>query len=126
MKNFLINLTVVTAIAGAASYFASLKFPQLDFSLATYVCIYFFLITAVSHYAIVQSARKKTDSSAAFVTRYMLITVVKFFLSILILITYVLLFTAFAVPFIILFASCYLLFTAFEVASLYQFFRGKN
>lgn len=131
MKNFLLNLSVITSIAGAASYFASLKFPQVDFTMATYVCIYFFVATVLSHYIIVRSASQDQNSalkpaSGKFVTRYMLVTVSKFFLSMVILISYVLLRSAFAVPFIIVFASCYFLFTVFEVASLMQFFRGKN
>ncbi len=129
MKNFLINLSVISAIAGTAAYLASKNFSQIDFSLATYLCIYFFILTAVSHYSItgsVSSDNNQPQANNKFVSRYLLVTVAKFLFSLLILLGYVFFNQESAVPFIILFAGYYFLFTAFEIVSLMQFFRTKK
>ena len=131
MKNFLTNLCVITAIAGAGTYFASRSIPQVNLTEATYLCIYFFALTATVHYFILrygQSGNGQPDTSKnrSFVNRFMLTTVTKFFLSILILVGYVVFNPAGAVPFIILFASYYMFFTAFEVVSLTKHLRSKE
>lgn len=124
MKNFLLNLSVITAISGAASYVASRSYSLLNFELISFLCIYFFIITALTHYLITRTETKTTDSK--FVFRFMLVTVLKLFLSIVILIGYALLNPESAVSFIILFAGNYLLFTTFEVISLMRHFKRNG
>lgn len=124
MKNFLINLSVVTAIAGIVSYLVSGRFPAVDFELASYLCIYFSVMTAISHYIITRPEAQTNNSK--FIFRFMSVTVIKLFLSIVILTGYAFLNPESAVPFIILFAGNYFLFTTFEVASLMQYFKRKK
>lgn len=132
MKNFFINLSVITAITGAVTFFVTRSFPQIEFLLSTFLCMYFFLITLLSHYAILSAVPADTTAAGTasnykFVNRYLITTVSKFFFSVLILVGYVFLNKDNAVPFIILFACYYFIFSAFEIFSLVKFFRkGKQ
>ncbi len=138
MKNFIINLSVVAFISGGGSYFITSGFTGVGFDVATLICIYFFIITVISHYIITETGagNRKTNSDlnqsehkgkhSGFVTRFMLATSAKLLFSASILFGYVFYNRDSAVSFILLFALNYFLFTAFEVFSLNKYFRSQK
>lgn len=129
MKTFLLNLCVLTAVAGISAYMLAQyvltgKYfqPGSISGLISPLGIYFFFITAAGHYLLIKPGRQ--NSNSGFVNKYLMVSVLKFFLSIATLIVYSIFNAETAVDFIALFAYFYLLFGGFEVISLMKYFKG--
>lgn len=120
MKNFLLNLCVITGISGLTGYLITTHLTSHISHLISYLCIYFFLITACVHFFLIKSEEKK------FVNRFMLVTVSKFLISVFVLLGYVFANPETAVSFIVLFALYYLVFGAFEAVSLFLLLKRKK
>ena len=123
-KNFLIKLIVLTFIiltSGLLLFNTCLS--KYNFSAFTYIVIYFFSLTFLTHSILVKFSNIRF---ARFSSLYMLITGAKMFINIIFLAVYVWLYSKSAFVFILSFLVTYISYTVFEVIALLAFFREKN
>ncbi len=113
IRSFIRKLTIFAAVIAIAAIFFRLMAPPQHITPAWFILlIFFYLLTAGIYSFLIYSARERM---ARFNTRFMLTTVVKLFLFMIILVIYILVNTQDAVNFLITFLIYYLLFTGFEV-----------
>ncbi|MGM0611878.1 MAG: hypothetical protein ACQESM_00055 [Bacteroidota bacterium] len=116
MKRFLVRLTIFALIiAGLAGIFKWLSPDEIVTPVLFPMIVFFYVLSAIVHLILVNASKQKFTR---FNNRYMLATVIKLLLFMVILITYVLQNTGDAVNFLITFLILYVLFTGFEVISI--------
>lgn len=116
MKKFMSQLTVFAVIIAALAGIFWLVSPNEIVTPALFPLIIFFYVLSLSvHLILIKSSKQKFTR---FNNHFMLSTVIKLVLYMIILITYVLKNTGDAVNFLITFLILYVLFTGFEVIAI--------
>ena len=119
--SFLKRLLVFSLIPGSLAVVLYFLLPA-KFITPTLPFLFFFFIavTLISAYILIRSARKKF---IRYLNVYLLMTVLKLFLFVAVMVTYVLFNKSDLVPFTISFFILYLFYTVFEVVWLVSFSR---
>lgn len=122
--SFYLKLLLFTLVnAGGLFTFLQLGPERFTHPVGWAVLGFFVLVTALLHYILIRPGRTPQQ----FVRMFMLLTTLKLFLFMLILVTYIFLIdTNSALVFIIYFLVFYFSYTAFEVAALYKHFRTRR
>ena len=103
------TLSVLLLALSFAMYHTVLKpWPN---SVFPFVVVYFFSISSLQHYKLLKALKK---SARAFQTNYMIWLGVKFFLSLVFVVVFVLLNRSQALSFVLHFSFCYVVFTIYE------------
>lgn len=124
IRNFIRRLTIFTAVIAILAVFFRLMAPPEYITPGLFILLaFFYLLTAGIYGFVVYSAQKRI---AKFNTRFMLTTVVKLFLFMIILFLYILFNMEDAVNFLITFLIYYLLFTGFEIYNVVKHTRRIN
>lgn len=118
MRKFLRNVTFFAAgVFVLALLFNWLAPAEIVTPALYYMIAFFYALSVLVHFLLISASKKKF---AHFNNRYMLATVVKLLLFMVILIVYVFVFPEDAVNFLITFLVLYVLFTGFEVFAIVQ------
>ncbi|MCF8326890.1 MAG: hypothetical protein K9I29_01225 [Bacteroidales bacterium] len=116
MKRFIVRLTIFTlVIAGLAGIFKWLSPDDIVTPLMFPMIGFFYVLSLIIHLVLVNASKKKFRR---FNNQYMISTVVKLLLFMVILIAYVFTNPGDAVNFLITFLILYVLYTGFEVISI--------
>ena len=114
----LLIYSLIPAFLGAVLYFTlpeNYMTPVLPF-----LIIFFIAVTLISTYILIKSAQKKFIK---YLNVYLLTTVIKLFLLVAVMVTYILFNKADLIPFALSFFILYLYYTIFEVVWLVSFFK---
>ena len=115
-NRFLVRLILFSLILGIATLLAWYLLPKAYVSpVLPFLIPFFFSLSVLIHYFLLKGIEKKF---ASFVNRYMLMTLLKLFVLIAVILVYVLSNKQDAVPFMVAFFIYYLCYTIFEVASI--------
>jgi hypothetical protein len=115
-KSFLLKLFIFSAVIGLISFILKWLLPAGTLSPSLpFLVIYFFIISAVVHYALLKST---TYSARRFVSYFMLATFVKFFIYVITVFAYAYFNRSDLLPFVISFFVLYILYTIFEVLAI--------
>ncbi|MFW6227488.1 MAG: hypothetical protein ACOC31_05235 [Bacteroidota bacterium] len=116
MKKFLRNVTVFGLIVALAAFlFWWLAPAELVTPVLFYLIAFFYAITVIVNLVLINASREKF---ASFNSKFMLSTVLKLLLYMVIMISYIFINHGDAVNFLITFLALYVLFTGFEVISI--------
>jgi hypothetical protein len=122
---FTLKLLLYSIIIGLLFSFAgNLIPPKFYFAKATYLIVFFFLVTLVFHAGLLRSSNKSNNRSI--VNYFMIGTTLKFLVFLAIIIGYGLLKTGNAIAFMSNFFALYILYTVFEVSVIYSQFSSKT
>jgi hypothetical protein len=115
-RSFLLRLFIFSLVIGLVVLLLYLFLPpEIVSPSLPYLVIYFFIITAAVHYALVRST---AYSARRFVSYFMLATFVKFFIYIVTVFAYAYFNRSDLLPFVISFFILYILYTIFEVLAI--------
>lgn len=113
---FLKNLIILTAVVFLVFYAAAYFLPvELVSPAMPYLIILSASVTLLFHYIILKASEKKFSR---FISYFMLATVVKLLLYIIIIFLYVYLNRSDALPFVITFLLLYIIYSVFEIINL--------
>jgi len=90
---------------------------------AYFIGIYFFLFSLITHFILVKSLNNENKNLFTF--RYMAISGIKLFLSLIVIFVYAFNNKSRVIPFAVLFLLIYFLYTGFEIASLLKRLKKK-
>jgi hypothetical protein len=114
--SFLKKLVIYTIIISILVIISMYALPDNCISpTLPYLLLFFFSFTLISHYLQIKSVEK---SFSKFTSNYMLVTTLKLFTLLIVLLLYVFLNRNDAIPFIISFFIFYILYSIFEVIEL--------
>ena len=117
--SFLKRLLIFSLILGSVAALLFFLLPEKCISpILPFLFIFFIAITLISTYILIRSSQKKF---IRYLNVYLLTTVIKLFLYVAVMITYILLNMADIFPFAISFFILYLCYTIFEVVWLVSF-----
>lgn len=116
-RSYLLRLTVITAIVGLLYFFIIKESqPSLENIPVSLLIIYFYVISLAGYFLSVFAVRKKhTD----FMYSYFGIKLVRLFLSLLIIVVYIISYPEHARAFIAVFMALYILFGSHEIYSVW-------
>jgi hypothetical protein len=115
---FLKRISVLSALLGVLSVVLFFALPHGAISpLTPWLVLFFFAATSGLYYFLLQSVQQRF---AAFINRFMIITVAKMLLYIIIIVMYSFLNTPDMFPFVFAFLILYLIYTVFEVTCFVQ------
>lgn len=118
LKKFIRNLAIYSLAVGIITFVLWLVLPENYITPALpWIYLFFVMLTLVLFLLL---SRSLEGRFSRFVNTYMIATVLKLLLMIIILVVYVILNKQDAVAFLITFFIMYILFTAFEVVSFYS------
>ncbi len=118
MKNYLKVLTVFTLILGVLGFLLYLLTSKNILSPTLPFLYLFFYAISFLIYKILQRAEKK--STMQFINTYLLVTVIKLFLFVIVLVAFALLYPKDARSFILNFAVLYLCYLVFDIVMLFR------
>mgnify|MGYP003342702142 CR=1 FL=1 len=118
MKNYLVQLTVFTAIVAGIMLLVGLQlFPGKVDATSWMTFLYFIVVTFLFHLGLMRSSEGRPQT---FVRFYMASTVMKLMLHLGVILIYAFLHRSDAFHFIATFTMLYFVFTAFEVSVIYR------
>ena len=121
---FLIRLLIYSVLIYAALLFVAGNLPvKFQYPHPAYLVIFFFVVTAVFHLGMLRSAAK---SGTGIIRYFMMATVMKFLLYLVVMIVYGMIKPDRAAAFISNFFTVYALITVFEVSMVYSHFKSKT
>ncbi len=121
---FLIRLSIYSVLIYAALLFVSGDLPaKFQYPHPSYLVIFFFIVTTTFHLGMLRSAAK---SGTSIIRYFMMATVMKFLLYLVVMIVYGMLKPDRAAAFISNFFAVYALITVFEVSMVYSHFKSKS
>lgn len=115
-KKYARNSMIFTIIIGVISLVISFSLPQKYITPALfYLIIFFFSVNLVVHYLL---QKKEKSEFRKLISNYMLATFLRFFLYLIVILTYVFINRPDAAPFIISFFILYVVFSVHEVVTI--------
>lgn len=115
-RSFLLKLFIFSLVIGLVVLLLNLFLPPDAVSPSLpFLVIYFFVITAAVHYALVRST---VYSARRYVSYFMLATFAKFFIYVVTVFAYAFFNRSDLLPFVIAFFILYILYTVFEVLAI--------
>jgi hypothetical protein len=122
-QNFLLYLGIYTSVIIMAGFFLFQYFPEKQPVHIYYLYLFFFVITALSHYLLLSSTSKRQQRFPAY---FMGVTAFKLFTSMALIIVYALMYPPEAKKFLVGFFILYVLYTAFEIIHLLKYLRHQK
>jgi len=115
-RSFLLKLFIFSLVIGLVVLLLNLFLPpDMVSPTLPFLVIYFFVITAAVHYALVRST---AYSARRYVSYFMLATFAKFFIYVVTVFAYAFFNRSDLLPFVIAFFILYILYTVFEVLAI--------
>ncbi len=120
----MIRLLVLSVILGAITLLFYQVLPENYLSPATpYLILFFFVVTSLVHYILLKAT---ANNARKFVNSFMLATLIKFFVYIPLIITYMYFNREDLLPFVISFFVMYICYTTFEVLSTLKYIKNNS
>ena len=117
--DFLRRLIIFSVILSFVAFGAALILPRNYMTpVLPYLYLFFIAVTLISYYILIRAANLKF---IRFLNYYLLLTVIKLFLFIAVLVIYLMLNKNDAVPFVLSFFLLYLCYTIFEVIEIISY-----
>jgi hypothetical protein len=122
--NYTVKLLLFTFTVNILVFCWNVYIPiEYTCNLGYFIVAWFFLFSIISHFILTKSLN--SENKNAFTMRFMAVSALKLFLSLIIIIIYAFRNKAGMIPFAILFILNYFLFTAFEIISLLKKIKSK-
>ena len=119
--NLLKRLLIISLIPGSIAAILYFTLPENFITPALpFLILFFVAVTLISSYILIKSAQKKFIK---YLNIYLLTTVIKLFLLVAVMVTYILFNKADLIPFALSFFILYLYYPIFEVVWLVSFFK---
>lgn len=123
MRKYIYNLLVVLSLFFIVFVVISFFTPNYYHNIYFFVVMFFFLLSGYSHYTLIKVAKEKM---IRFSTKFMMLSGIKLFVSLIFISIYLYFNRVNIVPFIIVFLVSYVVFTTLEVTSLLKMLKTNK